>query len=361
MKRKLSALIALTLSLLLVLSACGGSTGSSASPSPTPSASAAASTSPEAAMLTSAIMLPGTLSDNAIFQMFVNGVKDAAAQLGYPEPKVVEGGDDWDSYAKNMVTLSESGKYNIIVTCTESMCDSVLECGNKYPNIKYILLNGTLTDKDVPANVFAVRFKNEDLGYLGGYFCGLVTKSNMEYANKDLKVGLLFADVYEPWETQTKPAFIKGAQAVDPNIEVVNSVVGDWVDAMKGAETARAMYAQGVDIIWYTTGSSTYGAVTEAEAEGKYATASDNDSTDLSKNIPGCTMITGYDYAKNAFLKAADGTLEFGKALEAGAAEGVISFTFDDPDYKQRVPEDIQKAMKDVYQKLASGEINPIG
>jgi|GEM_PF-1484671 len=394
MKKKLISLLAVCSLLAGMVSGCGGSKSSDASASAAttaaaktavattaaaagagsqaeskaaPAASAAESNSAPASgeTIKSAFMIPGTLSDNPIFQMFVNGITDGAKQLGYPEPKVVEGGDDWDAYSKNMITLSESGQYNLIVTCTESMCESVLDCAKKYPKIHYILLNGSLGDytDTVPANAFAVRIKNEDLGYLGGYFCGLVTTSKeLKNANPDLKVGLMFPDVYDPWEKQTKPAFINGAHAVNPDIQVTDAVVGSWVDAVKGAEVARSEYSQGVDIIWYTSGASTYGAVNEAATEGKYAVPSDNNS--ISNNpdvILGCTTIEGYEYAKNAFLKAADGKLEYGKATAAGADQGVVSFTFDDANYKANVPQDIQDKMKAVYQDLAAGKIDPYG
>ena len=362
--KKAAKLLALLLACVMVfsLTACGGGAASSAE-APAESSTEGGGETKEPVDIRSAIMIPGTLSDNPIFQMFVTGAQDAAKELGCPEPKVVEGGDDWDAYAKNMVSLSESGLYNLIITYTESMCESVLECGQNYPDIKYILLNGSLgeyTDK-IPSNVYAVRIKNEDLGFLGGYFCGLVTTSTeLKNANPDKKVGILFADVYDPWETQTKPAFKCGAHAVDPEIEVIDSVVGSWVDAIKGAEVARAQYAQGVDIIWYTTGSSTYGAVNEAQAEGKYAVPSDNNSISNDPNvIIGITTIEGYDYAKMTFLGTADGTLEYGTYKSIGAAEGVVSCTFDDPNYKQNVPQDIQDAMKEIYDKLAKGEIDP--
>ena len=74
-------------------------------------------------------------------------------------------------------------------------------------------------------NVYSCRFKNEDLGYLGGCFAGLLTKSDLPYTNEDLKVGLIFTDIYPAWTNYIQPAFENGAKSIDPQIEVVFSVV----------------------------------------------------------------------------------------------------------------------------------------
>lgn len=310
-----------------------------------------------------AVMIPGTIAENPVFQMLIEGISMASQELGIDEPKVIEGGSDWDFYSKSMVALSESGEYDLIITATSGMAYSVVENALEYPDQKYLLFGGELEGMadTIPANAWSVRYKTEDTGYLGGYFCALVTQSQMENANEDLAIGLLFTDVYKDWEEHIKPAFYNGAYHVNPDVEVVNMVVGSWVDVMMGMEKARAMFAQGVDIVWYSTGASTLGCVDEAAAQGKYAVASDHNA--ISENpdvIVGSTTINATAYTYEIFKQAALGTLEYGQTVDAGAAEGVVSFTFDDPIYIETVPEDIRIAMEEVYTKLAAGEIDPL-
>lgn len=355
--------LALLLALLLLLGACGPAADGAGSSAP-PSDAGAGQQSPEGgdAPFKTAIMVPGIVGENPIFQMYVGGIQRACSELGLPEPNIVEGGDDWGAYSRLLASFADSGEYEVIITFTDSMCDTIKVWSGKYPEQKYILIDGDLEDYmgTIPDNVYSMRNRDDELGYMGGYFCGLVTKSNMERANPDLTVGLVFTDEYEPWEKDIKPTFTNGARAVDPNIEVINVVVGDWVDPVKGAEVTRALFARGVDIVWYTTGASTYGCVTEAAAQKKYAVASDNNSIALDPDtIVGCTMIQGEPIAYDIMMRAAQGELSYGTADVFGAAEGTITFTFDDPVYLEKVPQDIRDAMAAMYADLAAGKIDP--
>jgi basic membrane lipoprotein Med (substrate-binding protein (PBP1-ABC) superfamily) len=364
MKKKFWALLLVLIMILLATTACGGKTESNKDDSAAePSTSGeVAETGPEQTF-TSAILIPGTLGDNPIFQMMVEGAQEAAAELGVSEPKVVEGGDDYAGYEKLFLSLAESKSYDLLITYTDSMVESVLKIAAMYPEQKIQLLDGDIIGigQEVPSNVYSCRFKNEDLGYLGGCFAGLLTKSDLPYANEDLKVGLIFTDIYPAWTNYIQPAFENGAKSIDPHIEVVFSVVGNWVDPLKGAEVARAQFSQGVDVVWFTTGASTYGAVDEAKRQQKYAICSDNNGISAAPDvILGCTLITGKDTAKESFIKAYKDELPYGTAEDLGAKEGVVSFTFDDPNYLENVPEEIRNKMEAIYKDLADGRIDPL-
>lgn len=314
-----------------------------------------------------AIMLPGIEGENAIFQMIAAGVRDACAALGAPEPKVVEGGDQWTAYGKYLTSLAESKLYDVIFTTTDVMRYCVKETNKAYPEQKIVLLDADLNgyaDKfeggKIPGTVWGVSFDLYQLGYLGGYFCGLVTKSDMPKANAEKVVGLVFTDVYDPWEVDVKTGFTNGVRAVDPEIQVINSIIGDWVDPQKGASVTRALFAQGADIVYYTTGASAYGCVTEAEAQGRYAVANDNNAISLApETIIGCSLVLGYDAAYDAAYAAITDTLDYGTGRTMGAKENVISFTFDDPVYLESVPEEIRAAMDEAYKGLIDGSIDP--
>lgn len=364
--------IALLLALVMLLGACSGAAqdvNSSAAPETEETAAPGATQEQAAAQypdVATAIMLPGIEGENPIFQMIVGGIKQACAELGAPEPKVVEGGDDWNAYGKYLNSLAESGLYDIIFTATDAMKYDVVTASQTYPDQKFALINGDLAsyqsempDQKIPANVWGIAFDLYQLGYMGGYYCALVTKSTMERANEDLVVGLVFTDVYDPWEIDLKTGFTNGVKDVDPSIEILNSVIGDWVDPQKGASVARAMIAKGADIIYYTTGASAYGCVTEAAAQNVYAISSDNNSIHLdSKTIVGCTMVEGTKAAYDATYRAITGTLPWGTTEAAGAKEGAVTFTFEDPVYLAAVPQDIQDAMQKAYQGLGDGSID---
>lgn len=313
-----------------------------------------------------AIMLPGIEGENAIFQMIADGIRTACSDLGAPEPKVVEGGDQWTAYGKYLTSLAEVGIYDVIFTTTDVMRYCVKQTHADYPDQKFVLIDADLVGYTnqfdggvIPDTVWGISFDLYQLGYLGGYFCGLVTQSDMERANSDLVVGLVFTDVYDAWEVDVKTGFTNGVKAAGKEIQIINSIIGDWVDPQKGADVTRALFAQGADIVYYTTGASAYGCVTEAEAQNKYAVADDNNAISLSPDtIIACTLVEGYQAAYDAAYGAITGTLEYGTGRTVGAAEGVISFTFDDPVTQATVPADILEKMEAAYQGLIDGTID---
>ena len=357
MKRKCLAFL-LILVLVLSLTACGGSSGSSEGSS--------ASADSGYANFKTAIMLPGIEGENAIFQMIANGIRDACKELGAPEPKVVEGGDQWTSYGKYLNSLAAAKEYDVIFTTTDVMRACVKDAVAAYPDQKFVMIDADVVgyeskfpDGKIPDTVWGVSFDLYQLGYLGGCFCANVTQSDMERANPDLKVGLVFTDIYDPWEVDLKTGFTNGVKSVNPDIEIINSVIGDWVDPQKGASVTRALIAQGVDIVYYTTGASAYGCVTECEAQNCYAVANDNNTISLSPDtIVGCSLVQGYDTAYQTAKDAIEGKLEYGTGRVYGAAEDVITFTFDDPVYLEKVPEDIRSAMDAAYNGLKDGSID---
>ena len=88
MKRRF-LIFTLVAALILGAVGCGSST---------PADSSEASGDGGYADFQTALMLPGIEGENAIFQMIASGIRDACADLGAPEPKVVEGGGEWTSY-----------------------------------------------------------------------------------------------------------------------------------------------------------------------------------------------------------------------------------------------------------------------
>jgi len=356
MKRRF---LILTLAVALILSAVG--CGSS-----TPAAESSSEGEGGYADFQTAIMLPGIEGENAIFQMIASGIRDACAELGAPEPKVVEGGDQWTSYGKYLTSLAAAGIYDVIFTTTDVMRYCVNDTVKAYPDQKIVLVDADLVGYEskfdggkIPANVWGISFDMYQLGYLGGHFCALVTQSSMERANPDLKVGLVTTDIYDAWDVDLKTGFTNGVKDVNPDIEIISSVIGDWVDPAKGAAVTRALIAQGVDIVYYTSGASAYGCVTEAEAQNCYAIPHDNNSISLAPGtIIGASLVQGYDAAYAAAKGAIEGTLEYGTGRRAGVAESVIAFTTDDPVYLETVPEDIRAAMDAAIQGLTDGTID---
>ena len=343
MKKRIAAIL-LGIAMLFSLCACAAEDG-------------------EDDVFTAAIMLPGVQSENATFDMYVKGIQKALDENGSPELKVIEGGASTINYSRYLKELAESEEYDVVFTCTNTVTSILLDIAAQYPDQKFAIVKGDLSNltETIPSNIYAVEFDSYEEGFLGGYFCSLVTGSDMPRANAELAVGVMFPSVTATWQEQALPGFKYGAELANPDVTVHCLLVNSWTDITKGQDIARALMALGVDTIWYSTGASCYGAVLEAQDKGCYAVASDHNAIDfdaVGETIVGCNITDGTTATYKVAKEIMDGSAPFGTQEYWGAKESVITFTWDDPVYLQYVPEEIRNAMSDIYAKMQSGEIN---
>jgi len=304
-----------------------------------------------------ALMITGEVGGNPIYEMMVKGAEEAAAEAGF-ELKVVEGGYNPAKWEPTLFSLAASKQYDLVVTFTEGMPRSVEKVAQMFPNQKLALLDGIANPMP---NVYSLGFKDEEMTYLAGYFAGLVTKSSLPRANSDLKIGLIAGDIYPAMTNRMKPAYENGAHAVDENIEVLFSAAGTWSDPNKGSELAQAQYSQGADIILIIAGGTGVGVIEKAKEMGKYVIGVDSNIISFAPGtILACTLKNADKAMKSTLLRAFRGELPFGTVERWGLKEGVIGFTFDDPNYIEIVPESIREKMIQVYKDLMNGVIDPL-
>ncbi|KAF2958917.1 hypothetical protein AS159_04420 [Thermotoga sp. Ku-13t] len=304
-----------------------------------------------------ALLITGEVAGNAIYEMMVDGARRAAQDFGI-DVKVVEGGYNPARWATLLVSLAASKSYDLIITFTEGMPKNVENAARTFPNQKFVLMDALAPT--LP-NVYSVAFKDEEMAYLAGYFAAMVTKSNMRGANELLKVGMIAGDVYPAMMEKMKPAYEKGAKDVEPNVEVLFSVVGSWADPNKGAELAQAQYERGVDVIFLVAGGSGMGAVRKAREMGRYVIGVDSNYIDKDPQvILACALKHADKAIYEVLARAVRNELRFGTNEVWGIREGMIGFTFDDPNYIKNVPQYIRDEMLRVYERLKEGSIRPL-
>lgn len=304
-----------------------------------------------------ALLITGEVAGNAIYEMMVDGARRAAHDFGI-DVKVIEGGYNPARWATLLVSLAASKSYDLIITFTEGMPKNVENAARTFPNQKFVLMDALAPT--LP-NVYSVAFRDEEMAYLAGYFAAMVTKSDIRGANELLKVGMIAGDVYPAMMEKMKPAYEKGARDVDPNVEVLFSVVGSWADPNKGAELAQAQYEQGVDVIFLVAGGSGMGAVRKARETGRYVIGVDSNYIDKDPQvILACALKHADKAIYEVLARAVRNELRFGTNEVWGIREGMIGFTFDDPNYIKNVPQYIRDEMLRVYEKLKEGSIRPL-
>jgi basic membrane protein A len=141
---------------------------------------------------------------------------------------------------------------------------------------------------DAP-NVYAYFVRQGVPAYPMGVVAGNLTKSK--------KIGFIGGTEIPP-TFASQDAFEAGAQSVDPSIEQVSAIVGDFYDAAKAKEAARAQIDAGADVIYAFQDGAAVTAVAEAIAE------SGKDVKMFTPIFPRCDEFPGVD-AGTATLSSA--------------------------------------------------------
>ncbi|WP_276354880.1 BMP family lipoprotein [Cohnella caldifontis] len=339
---------ALALAFLMVLAGCGkGGSGSSASGNDGGNADGGKK-------LSAAFYVNGTLGDKGFFDSAQVGMEKAQKELGY-DIKTVEGGTNQADWAAGFESLVSSGKYDVILTGTSQMTEIVKDVAARYPKQKIVFFDDKITD--IP-NVYSMLFSQSEGSFLAGAFAALVTESkDLPNANPDKVIGFV-GGMDIPIINDFKAGYEQGAQYVDPDVKIVASFIGDFANAPKGKELALAQYnTQKADIVFQVAGGAGLGVLEASKSAGKYSIGVDGNQNPLYPGNVLTSMMKNNDAAVyRAFDLFKQGTLPFGKNEVLGLKEGGVGLAKDDL-YDKNVPQAIKDKMKEIEDKLSSGEI----
>ena len=154
---------------------------------------------------------------------------------------------------RSIEQLARTG-HKLIFTTSFGFMDPTLKVAKKYPDIKFEHATGFKRADNVAT--YSARF--HEGRYVIGQIAGKMTKSNT--------IGYV-ASFPIPEVVSGINAFYLGALSVNPNIKVKIVWANTWFDPGKEAEAAKALLAQGADIISQHTDSAA--PLQEAEKAGK--------------------------------------------------------------------------------------------
>ncbi|HQL34124.1 MAG TPA: BMP family ABC transporter substrate-binding protein, partial [Treponemataceae bacterium] len=306
-----------------------------------------------------AVFVPGIVSGSPVYEMLVSGVEkavDEAAGAGANvRLQVIEAGTKQADWGAKMTTLASSANYALIVSSNPALPEIVDPISKQFPAQKFVIFDSYFEGN--PA-VTTFRYNQREQAYLSGYMAALVSTSGMESANKDKKIGLVAGQEYPAMLNVILPAFLEGAKAVDPEFEVDFRVVGNWYDAAKGAELARAMNEAGVDVIMPISGGANQGVVAAAKEKGFYvAWFDDNGYAKAPGRVVSSSIMAQERLAYEKTRDWINGSLAEGTPGTVGIADGYVDFVSDDPLYVEHVPAALREKQEALLAKLKSGEL----
>ena len=297
-----------------------------------------------------AMLLPGSISDAGWNALAYEGLKAIEKQLGaeisHAETRTpTDQEEQFRAYALD--------GYNMVFGHGYEFQDPAKAVAPDFPETIFITSSGgTITD-----NISPVNFRVEQAAYLLGMIAGKMTQTN--------KLGVMGGQNI-PSVNSTFMAFEGGAKSVNPEIEVSWVYVGNWEDIGKGKELALAQINEGVDFIFPNADAAGLGAYEAAEIFNKSETAekegrlvytfgANRDKSDISPTVIANAVIT-----PNAFVKIAE-IIKKGKFKPQiytfnMLTDEAITLTYS-PALKDKVPEDVQKAVEEAKSKILAGEL----
>jgi len=300
-----------------------------------------------------AIFVPGVVAGSPLYEQMVEGTEKAAAEFANASVKVLEAGFNQAEWEEKMTSLAATGEYNLIVTSNPAMPFISMPVAEKFPNQKWLNLDGYL---DGNPQFATVLYNQMEMTYMDGYLGALVSTSGMSGANPDLRAGMVVAQEYPALTKLMKPGFEMGLKAINPGFTLDYRVIGNWYDANKAADLANSMIDAGADVILTIAGGANQGVIKACQDRGKYVLFVDaNDYKAAPGTIVGCAVLNQTQAAYERVKMAIQGKLEFGKAAILHTRDGYVDFADKDPLYTDNVPAAIRAKMEDLLGKMRSG------
>ena len=292
----------------------------------------------------------GGLGDKNFNDMAYAGIMKAQEDLGiefdYVEPNAIS---DFVPLGRQ---FSETEEYDLLIAVGSDQQEAVKEIAEEFPDQRIALVDGT----EEITGVSTLQTEWCEQTFLAGVIAGLGTKSSMDKANADNVIGVIIgAD--QPNLREGIVGFTAGAKYVNPDVEVLEGVVGAFNDPGKGKEIGLSMYNKGADFIQCIAGASGLGVFGAAKEAGRYAFGvGSNQNAEDPDYIVASSVRSVENMVYNEVKKVIDGTWEPGLHM-SGIREGVVGC--DTEGSNVAIPEEIQTALKDIREKMVAGELVP--
>ncbi len=353
----------------------------------------------------------GTIDDRSFNQGSWEGIKDTVKNNKYLKPAGVTDAD----YLESITNLYDA-EFRFIVAPGYKFERAIGVSQNKYPDAKFVILDGSPVDENSKAVVgpnsvaiyfaehesgflagvaAALQLKESEFGFIGGMPLPAVQKFNwgfqqgVAYANTNLGTNISIKEENVQlkesefgfiggmplpavqkfnWGFQQGVAYANTNLGTNISIKEENVVYqGTFDDKAGGQQIAAQMYDRGVKVIFTAAGGTGIGAITEAKSR---ATNGDTSvyviGVDVDQYADGI-----YDKESNASviltsaMKYIDqATYDMIKAEVEGAFPGGQTLTFSVandgvgiPSENPNLSEETLKVVEDTYAKIKSGEV----
>ena len=239
---------------------------------------------------------------------------------------------------RSIEQLARAG-HKLIFTTSFGFMDATAKVAKKYPNIYFEHATGYKRDKNLAT--YSGRF------YEGRYIQGQI-------AAKVSKSGVLgYIGSYPiPEVISGINSFMLGAQSVRPDLKIKIVWVSSWFDPGKESDAAKALIAQGADILTQHTDSPA--AMQAAAEKGILAFGQDSDMIKFGPKAQLTAIVNNWtDYYIQRTQAALDGTWKSTDTWD-GFDKGMVTMA-----HFTNMPDDVKKMAEETEAAIKAGKLHP--
>ncbi|HXT05624.1 MAG TPA: BMP family ABC transporter substrate-binding protein [Roseiarcus sp.] len=253
-------------------------------------------------------------------------------------------------WRQNLEATSDGGAWSVIFT-GPGMHDNLAAVAPKHPKQKYVFFDDQL---NLP-NVLSIKYAQNEGSYLAGALAAVVASDKAEFplSGATHKVGLV-AGQDIPVIEDFIVGFKQGAKAVDPQVSVQVSFIGNFSDAQKAYELTRNQFGGGADVVFNVAGPAGLGILKAAADSKKYAIGVDSDQNGLYPHNVVASMVKQIGNSIYDSIKLIEaGKAPFGQLETYGLKNNGVGLIYNDA----LVPAAVKAKVDAAKQKVVSGEL----
>ncbi len=297
----------------------------------------------EASALKVALVVAGGLGDRSFYDSSNEGLKMAIEKLGV-EGKVLECKNDPTLYTDQLVQASTAS--DVVVVVGFEFYDVIQEVAAEFPDKKYVYIDNVIENVE---NITCIDYKENEGSFLAGALAAMESKTG--------KIGMV-GGMDIPVIRNFQVGYEAGAKYINPDIQVETIFAGDFEDPAKGKESALALYAKDIDIVFQVAGKTGEGVFEAAKDTGKFAIGVDSDQRYINPDAIIASMIKGVDISiYETIEKIQKGEFESGNVYEYGAKENGVRIAYGTEDMPKLVSDEAMNQIQELTAMIIQGDI----
>ena len=296
----------------------------------------------------------GGLGDKSFNDGAYRGATRAESELG-AHIRLIEPGEGTDRESGLRLLAAEG--MDLVVGVGFIFTDDITQLAQEYPTVNFAGVDYSLSaDRDgrpipPPANVAALKFKEEEGSFLVGAMAALVGGSK--------KVGFV-GGMDVPLIHKFEAGYRAGVKHVCADCTVVVQYAGVTPDAFrnpgKGKELALNQFQQGVKVIYHASGSTGLGVFEAARQTGGYAIGVDADQYAEAPGRILTSMVKGIDVAVFDMISRVKQHTFKGGIYTFGLAENGVGYVYDENN-RALIPDSVRTRLELIKTDIIAGKI----